>query len=254
LVANVAGRFDGNTDWTRNPTPSCQDQSVAVSFNGTVTIPLSSVDPRPENDLVTRSIVSLPAHGSLGSLDQDSITYTPAANFSGADQFTFKGNDGTSDSNVATIHVTVAPAPPAPPDIPATISSLTLSPSRWRLGSRLVQISSKRAPIGTRISFSLDKPARVTLTFVKVTAGRLVNRRCLAPDRSNRLRRPCTRFITAGSLGWGGRAGLNRVSFEGRLSRTKKLTIGSYRLSVDATDSAGTRSLSQTASFAIVKR
>ncbi len=254
LIANVAGRFDGNPDWTRNPSPSCQDQSVTVSFNGTVTIPLSCVDPRPENDPVTRSIVSLPAHGSLGSLNQNSITYTPAANFSGADQFTFKGNDGTSDSNVATIHVTVAPAPPASPDIPATISSLTLSPSRWRLGSRLVQISSKRAPVGTRISFSLDNPARVTLTFVKVTAGRLVNRRCLAPNRSNRLRRPCTRFITAGSLGWGGHAGLNRVSFEGRLSRTKKLTIGSYRLTVDATDSAGTRSLSQTASFTIVQR
>ena len=251
LIPNVAGRFDGNPDWTRNPSPSCQDQSVTVSFNGTATIPLSCVDPPPENDPVTRSIVGPPAHGSLTTLNQNSITYVPAANFSGADQFTFKGNDGTSDSNVATIHITVASAPP---DIPATISSLKISPSRWRLGSRLAQISSPRPPVGTRISFSLDKPASVRLTFVKLTAGRLVNRRCLPPNRSNRSRRRCTRFVTAGNLGWAGHAGLNSVRFEGRLSRAKKLALGTYRLTVDATDSAGKRSRPATASFTIVKR
>ena len=65
LVPNVAGRFDGNPDWTRNPSPTCQDASVTISFNGSASIPLTCIDPAPGNDPVTLSIVSSPAHGSL---------------------------------------------------------------------------------------------------------------------------------------------------------------------------------------------
>ena len=248
LVPNVAGRFDGNPDWARNPSPTCQDESVSIGFNGTASILLNCVDPAPENDPVTLSLVTPPAHGSLGSIHQNSVTYTPQPNFSGADQFTIKGNDGTSDSNVATIHVTIHR------DTPATISSLKLVPQRWRLGTRLAHISSKVTPIGTLISFNLSKPARVKLTFAEATPGRQINRRCVAADRSNRTRRRCTRFIKAGSLSFTGHAGLNRIKFDGRLSRTQTLTVGNYRLTVDATDSAGTRSRARTATFAITKR
>jgi hypothetical protein len=37
-------------------------------------------------------------------------TYTPATNYNGADSFTFKANDGTVDSNTATVSITVTPA------------------------------------------------------------------------------------------------------------------------------------------------
>ena len=36
-----------------------------------------------------------------------SFTYTPNANFNGTDSFTYKANDGTADSNVATVTITV---------------------------------------------------------------------------------------------------------------------------------------------------
>ena len=39
LVPNVAGRFDGNPDWARNPSPTCQDESVSIGFNGTAVDP-----------------------------------------------------------------------------------------------------------------------------------------------------------------------------------------------------------------------
>ncbi len=248
LVPNVAGRFDGNPDWTRNPSPTCQDASVTIGFNGSASIPLNCVDPAPENDPVTLSLVSSPAHGSLGSINGSSVTYTPRANFSGADQFTFKGNDGTSDSTVATVRVAVNP------DAPATISSLTLLPARWRLGSRLAQISSKGAPVGTRIAFTLSKAARAKLTFAKLTPGRQVNRRCVASNRSNHNRRRCTREIAAGSLSFNAHPGVNHVRFEGRLSSTRKLSVGSYRLTLSATDTVGTPSRPRTATFTIVSR
>ncbi len=71
LVPNVAGRFDGNPDWTRNPSPTCQDATVTINFNGSASIPLTCIDPAPGNDPVTLSIVSSPAHGSLGSIKSE---------------------------------------------------------------------------------------------------------------------------------------------------------------------------------------
>ena len=42
------------------------------------------------------------------------LTYTPAANYNGPDSFTFKANDGTVDSNVATVSITVTAVNDAP--------------------------------------------------------------------------------------------------------------------------------------------
>src|SRR5262249_58379899 len=39
---------------------------------------------------------------------------TPAANFNGPDPFTFQANDGTADTNVATVTITVRPVNDAP--------------------------------------------------------------------------------------------------------------------------------------------
>ncbi len=247
LVQNVSARFDGNPEWTRNPPPTCQARTVNVGVNERATISLSCVDPPPENDPITRSIVGPPRHGSLGSITQNAIVYTPAKNFFGTDQFTFKANDGTSDSAIATVRVIVG-------DTPAAISSLAVSPSRWRLGSRLPQISAKRAPIGTTISFRLSKAAKVKLTFTRTTTGRTVGGRCVAPRPSNRSRRRCTRSFAAGQLTVNRRAGVTRIRFQGRLSRSDKLTVGTYRLTVGATDSTGTPSRARTATFAIVTR
>ena len=42
------------------------------------------------------------------------FTYTPAANFNGADSFTYKANDGTVNSNVATVALTITTVNDAP--------------------------------------------------------------------------------------------------------------------------------------------
>src|SRR6185436_12616660 len=51
-------------------------------------------------------IVSPPSHGSLTG-SAPNVTYTSAANYNGSDSFTFKANDGTLDSNVATVTLTI---------------------------------------------------------------------------------------------------------------------------------------------------
>ena len=51
------------------------------------------------------------------------------------------------------------------------------------------------------------------------------------------------RYVKAGTLGGlSAKAGKNKVRFQGRLSRSKSLKPGSYRVVVGATDAAGNKS------------
>lgn len=47
------------------------------------------------NDVLTFSASTLPAHGVLNLLSNGTFTYTPIANYFGPDSFTFRAYDGT---------------------------------------------------------------------------------------------------------------------------------------------------------------
>ena len=70
-------------------------------------ITLTATD--PNNDPLTYSIVAQPQHGTLSPSTPGgpARTYTPTSNYVGTDSFTFKANDGTTDSNIATVSITV---------------------------------------------------------------------------------------------------------------------------------------------------
>ncbi len=95
---------------TNNP-PSADSQSVVTDEDMAVGVTLSGSD--PEGSPLTYTIVTQPLHGSLSGTAPD-LTYTPDANFNGSDSFTFKVNDGTVDSNTATVTITVTPVNDAP--------------------------------------------------------------------------------------------------------------------------------------------
>ena len=60
-----------------------------------------------DTDPLTAMQVSDPLHGTLAFNANGSFTYTPYANYNGADSFTYKTNDGALDSNVATVNITI---------------------------------------------------------------------------------------------------------------------------------------------------
>ncbi len=69
-------------------------------------------------------IVTQPTHGTLTlNSDTGDFTYTPAANYNGTDVFTFKANDGTTDSKSATVLLTVNPVNDAPVAVADTYSA-----------------------------------------------------------------------------------------------------------------------------------
>jgi hypothetical protein len=251
VADDVPNHFDGNPDWARNGAPTCQPGNVTLEKNTPTTIALSCTDPPPENGATIKSIVANPANGTLGGGQQGqpaSVVYTPKKDFTGADLFTFKGNDGVSDSATTAVRITVRDTKAA------TISSFSAGRSRWRRGTLLPAFFSRKlAPVGTTFSFRLDETAKATLTFALKSPGRRVGKSCKAPTRSRRKKPKCTRYLNKGSISKTVKAGKTRVRFQGRITSKKKLGLGTYRLTLSAVDLAGNRSKSKVGYFTIVR-
>ncbi|MEL7626572.1 MAG: Ig-like domain-containing protein [Anaerolineaceae bacterium] len=96
---------------SENDAPVAAAQSVTTAEDTAVAITLVATD--VDGDALTYSIVSGPTNGTLSGTAPD-MTYTPNPDWNGTDSFTFKANDGTLDSNIATVSITVTPINDAP--------------------------------------------------------------------------------------------------------------------------------------------
>jgi uncharacterized protein (TIGR03437 family) len=87
------------------------DQSVATNEDTAKAITLTASNPGGSG--LTCQIVSSPAQGTLSG-SAPNLTYTPAANYNGADSFTYRVTSGSATSNVATVYLGVRPINDAP--------------------------------------------------------------------------------------------------------------------------------------------
>ncbi|MEZ0343103.1 Ig-like domain-containing protein, partial [Mycobacterium sp. pV006] len=94
-----------------NDAPVAVDDSYSVDEDTTLTIAapngILANDSDTEGAQLTLNIVTQPAKGSLTLNPNGSFTYTPEANWHGTVSFTYFVNDGTLDSRVATVSITV---------------------------------------------------------------------------------------------------------------------------------------------------
>jgi Bacterial Ig domain len=90
-----------------NTEPTAQDGSVITSQNQQLNIKLNAKD--ADGDNLSFTIVDDPSNGQLGNVNPstNTVTYTPDEDYSGEDNFTFIVNDGTIDSNEATVSILV---------------------------------------------------------------------------------------------------------------------------------------------------
>jgi uncharacterized delta-60 repeat protein len=92
-----------------NIVPQALNQTVVVPKNTPVNVVMSAVD----TGALIYSVVTQPSHGTLSTVNGSSIIYTPDNNYTGADSFIFKANDGFVDSNIAAVSFIVNNLPVA---------------------------------------------------------------------------------------------------------------------------------------------
>jgi VCBS repeat-containing protein len=94
-----------------NDVPVANAQSVTTDEDTAKAITLTGSD--VDGDSLTYTVVTNPTKGSLSGTAPN-LTYTPTANLNGSDSFTFKVNDGTVDSAIATVSITINAVNDAP--------------------------------------------------------------------------------------------------------------------------------------------
>lgn len=125
--------FKPNADWNGTTSFTWQGfDDTDYSADATVTITVNSVNDAPvasdssfttdkntakngnlaatdvDSGALTYSVVTAPSHAYSFSLNVDgSYDYSPEINYIGTDNFTWKANDGTADSNTATVSITI---------------------------------------------------------------------------------------------------------------------------------------------------
>ncbi len=99
--ANVTISVNGTND-----TPVANDQAVITNEDQGLPITLTGSD--VDGDPLTFTVATNPANGTLTGTPPE-MTYTPNADFNGADSFTFTVSDGTAQSAPGTVSITVNP-------------------------------------------------------------------------------------------------------------------------------------------------
>ena len=103
-----------------NNKPVANNDQYPVDENTSLTVNSSdgilNNDSDAEYDTLTAILQSQPTHGTLTLNPDGSFVYTPNTDYRGPDSFTYVANDGTADSNIATVSIQVNASNPSEPD------------------------------------------------------------------------------------------------------------------------------------------
>jgi VCBS repeat-containing protein len=86
-----------------------EDQKLTISAVGVL-----GNDSDIDSAALTAVLVTGPAHGTLTLDATGAFIYTPNHDYNGTDSFTYKANDGTANSNIATVDLTISSVNDAP--------------------------------------------------------------------------------------------------------------------------------------------
>ncbi len=97
-----------------NHTPEAVDDARQVSEDMAVIIAVLANDTDEDGDPLTVTSVGAAAHGSAAAGANGTVVYTPAANYHGADSFTYTIGDGRGGAATATVTMTITATNDAP--------------------------------------------------------------------------------------------------------------------------------------------
>ncbi|WP_291995607.1 tandem-95 repeat protein [Candidatus Accumulibacter sp. ACC003] len=97
-----------------NDAPVAADDDATLAEDDRIVLDLLANDDDVDGDALSVLVVSPAAHGTLTRDDEQRLIYTPDANWSGEDTFTYLADDGQARSAVATVRLVVTPLADAP--------------------------------------------------------------------------------------------------------------------------------------------
>ena len=140
-----------------NVAPTAADDSAITPEDTPIDITVlgNDSDPAGDNDPLTITAYTQPADGIV-TLVGGTFTYTPDANFHGADSFTYTIDDGDGGTATATAHLTVTPVNDAPTDVTPPAGS-----------------AAENQPVGTTVATltAIDPDSGDTATFALVSGA-----------------------------------------------------------------------------------
>ncbi|MBN8975873.1 MAG: VCBS domain-containing protein [Rhizobiales bacterium] len=117
-TSTSSGQFNIHIDAV-NDAPVAVADSYATAANAVLIVDaahgLVTNDTDAEHSVLASIVDHGPSHGLLSLNADGSFSYTPTAGFSGQDSFTYRANDGSLDSNIATVTIDVTAPPNAAP-------------------------------------------------------------------------------------------------------------------------------------------
>ncbi len=111
--SNVATVNITVTPAVTNAAPVAVNDTLTVQQNASATRTAAqgvlANDSDPDANPLTAALVDQPQHGTVNLSANGGTRYTPTPGYQGSDSFTYRANDGTTNSNVATVNITVTP-------------------------------------------------------------------------------------------------------------------------------------------------
>lgn len=113
-----------------NDAPVGRPDSAKTKEDTSVNIKVLANDTDADADKLSVSEVSRPANGRVTARANGTIKYTPNANWSGTDTFTYRASDGTVSSDPVSVTVMVAPINDAPVVVDDAVKTPVNTPVR----------------------------------------------------------------------------------------------------------------------------
>jgi hypothetical protein len=147
-----------------NTAPVANSQFVTTDEDTAKAITLTAID--AEADPLTYTVLSGPTKGTLSGTAPN-LTYTSDLNENGSDSFTFKANDGSLDSEVATVSITITPVNDPPTATSQSVTTTEDTPIAVTLSG-----GDGDAEVVQTLTFAiLEAPAHGTLTGFNPNTG-----------------------------------------------------------------------------------
>jgi uncharacterized protein YjiK len=151
VAANDANEI-GSPGTINNEPPVAGADNVTTPEDSPITFNVLTNDTDPNGDALSIIGSTAVSHGALVSNGNGSFTYTPAANFNGADSFTYTISDGKGRSATTTVDITVnavndppvltVPAPQTTAeDVPVNITGIAVADLDANEGTGQVKVT-----------------------------------------------------------------------------------------------------------------